>query len=206
MKTNSKSNRKKLVAVALLLCLVLLIGGISAYFTDKTETLSNTYTIGNIEIDLTEPGWVAANAQGIMPGDVLVKDPTVQNTGSSDAYVFVKVSIPTGTVDGTADTELFTLVNSNNQDGVNAGWVQVSRTAETGKVTYVYAYASATELTTVAPNGTATLFNKVRFVNPRNAATTTLTNGSIDVTAYAIQTNNIPATTAPATVFANFGE
>ena len=205
MKTNSKSNRKKLVAVALL-CLVLLIGGISAYFTDKTETLSNTYTIGNIEIDLTEPGWVAANAQGIMPGDVLVKDPTVQNTGSSDAYVFVKVSIPTGTVDGTADTELFTLVNSNNQDGVNAGWVQVSRTAETGKVTYVYAYASATELTTVAPNGTATLFNKVRFVNPRNAATTTLTNGSIDVTAYAIQTNNIPATTAPATVFANFGE
>ena len=203
MKTNSKSNRKKLVAVALLLCLVLLIGGISAYFTDKTETLSNTYTIGNIEIELTEPGWVAANAQGIMPGDVLVKDPTVQNTGSSDAYVFVKVSIPTGTVDGTADTELFTLVNSNNQDGVNAGWVQVSRTAETGKVTYVYAYSSGTEL---APNGTATLFNKVRFVNPRNAATTTLTNGSIDVTAYAIQTNNIPATTAPATVFANFGE
>ena len=42
MKTNSKSNRKKLIAVALLLCLVLLIGGISAYFTDKTETLSNT--------------------------------------------------------------------------------------------------------------------------------------------------------------------
>ena len=178
MKTNSKSNRKKLVAVALLLCLVLLIGGISAYFTDKTETLSNTYTIGNIEIELTEPGWVAANAQGIMPGDVLVKDPTVQNTGSSDAYVFVKVSIPTG----------------------------ISRTVETGKVTYVYAYSSGTELTAVAPNGTATLFNKVRFVNPTNAATTTLTNGSIDVTAYAIQTNNIPATTAPATVFANFGE
>ena len=69
MKENSKSNRKKLVAVALLLCLVLLIGGISAYFTDKTETLSNTYTIGNIEIELTEPSWVAANAQGIMPGD-----------------------------------------------------------------------------------------------------------------------------------------
>ena len=41
-------------------------------------------------------------------------------------------------------------------------------------------------------------------VNPTDAATTTLTNGSIDVTAYAIQTNNIPATTAPATVFANF--
>ena len=206
MKENSKSNRKKLVAVALLLCLVLLIGGISAYFTDKTETLSNTYTIGNIEIELTEPSWVAANAQGIMPGDEIAKDPTVKNTGSSDAYVFVKVSIPTGTVDGTADTELFTLVNSNDQDGVNAGWVQVSRTAETGKVTYVYAYASATELTTVESGDTATLFNKVRFVNPRNAATTTLTNGSIDVTAYAIQTNNIPATTAPATVFANFGE
>ena len=29
MKENSKSNRKKLIAVALLLCLVLLIGGIS---------------------------------------------------------------------------------------------------------------------------------------------------------------------------------
>ena len=189
MKTNSKSNRKKLIAVALLLCLVLLIGGISAYFTDKTETLSNTYTIGSI-----------------MPGDVLVKDPTVQNTGSSDAYVFVKVSIPTGKVDGVENTELFTLVNSNDQNGVNAGWVQVSRTVETGKVTYVYAYSSGTELTAVAPNGTATLFNKVRFVNPTNAATTTLTNGSIDVTAYAIQTNNIAATTAPSTVFANFGE
>ena len=141
-----------------------------------------------------------------MPGDELAKDPTVQNTGSSDAYVFVKVSIPTGKVDGAENTELFTLVNSNNQDGVNAGWVQVSRTPETGKVTYVYAYSSGTELTTVAPNGTATLFNKVRFVNPTNAATTDLPNGSIDVTAYAIQTNNIAATTAPATVFANFGE
>lgn len=206
MKTNSKSNRKKLIAVALLLCLVLLIGGISAYFTDKTETLSNTYTIGNIEIELTEPSWNPANAQGIMPGDEIAKDPTVKNTGSSDAYVFVKVSIPTGKVDGTENTELFTLVNSNDQDGVNAGWVQVSRTPETGKVTYVYAYSSGTELTTVAKNGTATLFNKVRLVNPDDTENTDLPNGSIDVTAYAIQTNNIPATTAPATVFANFGE
>lgn len=206
MKTNSKSSKKKLIAVALLLCLVLLIGGISAYFTDKTQTLSNTYTIGSIDITLTEPNWVAANAQGIMPGDVLAKDPTVENTGASDAYVFVKVSIPTGTVDGVADTELFTLVNSNDVDGVNTGWTQVSRTAGTGEVTYLYVYGSASTLSAVQPNASVTLFNKVRLVNPTNAATTTLANGSIDVTAYAIQTNGIPANTAASTVFANFGE
>jgi predicted ribosomally synthesized peptide with SipW-like signal peptide len=44
-------NKKKSIAVAIVLALVLLIGGMLAYFTDK-DTKTNTFTIGD-DIEIT---------------------------------------------------------------------------------------------------------------------------------------------------------
>ena len=60
--------KKKSIAVAIVLAIVLLIGGMLAYFTD-TDTETNEFTLGNVSIDLQEPNWVAANAQNIEKTD-----------------------------------------------------------------------------------------------------------------------------------------
>ena len=88
--------KKKLTAVALVVCMlaIMLVGASLAYFTD-TEAKTNTFTMGKVDIVLTEPEWTKNNPNGIaklMPGTVIDKDPTItvaQN--SEDAYLFLDV-------------------------------------------------------------------------------------------------------------------
>ncbi|MDO5323968.1 MAG: TasA family protein, partial [Clostridia bacterium] len=51
-------NKKKVLVLAVSVCLVaiLAIGGTLAYFTD-TDAKTNTFTVGNVDITLTEPNW-----------------------------------------------------------------------------------------------------------------------------------------------------
>lgn len=90
--------KKKLTAVALVVCMlaIMLVGASLAYFTD-TDEATNTFTMGKVDIDLTEPSWAGNNATTkyiakMMPGTAHPKDPTItvaQN--SEDAYLFLDV-------------------------------------------------------------------------------------------------------------------
>ena len=104
--------KKKIAAVALAACLAAtaIVGGTLAYFTD-TDKADNVFTVGNVDIELTEPGWEAtgeSEAQDMYPGEAVAKDPTVTNKGANPAFVRVKVEWPdapemsyrTGYVDG----------------------------------------------------------------------------------------------------------
>ena len=96
MKTKSK-------ALLLTLCAVLLIAasvlGTMAYLT-STDTVTNTFTVGNVEIkldetDVTDPNGprVKANSYKLMPGTTYTKDPTVTVLkGSEESYVRMKVT------------------------------------------------------------------------------------------------------------------
>lgn len=96
--------RKKLVALsmAVLMLAVAVIGGTLAYFTDQTETKVNTFTVGNVNIELTEPQWKGDN-HNLMPGASYAKDPTItlakegdnfeNKADSEDAWVFMKVEM-----------------------------------------------------------------------------------------------------------------
>lgn len=81
---------KKLVAaaaVAATLCVT--IGGTLAWLTDTTEKTTNTFTVGNVDIDLTE---TTGNSYKMVPGNTITKDPKVTvKAGSEACYVFVKV-------------------------------------------------------------------------------------------------------------------
>lgn len=71
--------KKKIMAVCLTVCLaaVAVIGGTLAYFTDKDEA-ENVFTVGNVNIDLTEPNWDAEgskDADTVYPGEPLKKTP-----------------------------------------------------------------------------------------------------------------------------------
>lgn len=96
MKTKSK-------ALLLTLCAVLLVAasvlGTMAYLT-STDTVTNTFTVGKVEIKLDETDVtnqtgprVQANSYKLMPGTTYTKDPTVTvKAGSEASYVRMKVT------------------------------------------------------------------------------------------------------------------
>ena len=85
-------NKKKLVSLCLVLALAITaaIGGTMAYFTDKEEA-TNTFTVGNVDITLTEADWV--QPETVVPGQTYDKTPVVNNVGANDAWVRVDVTI-----------------------------------------------------------------------------------------------------------------
>lgn len=111
--------KKKIIAICVIISLavVAVIGGTLAYFTD-TDNATNTFTVGNVNIDLHEANkddpplvdgdyHVWLEDQVLMPGDnqtnTIAKRVYVENTGSSDTYVRVHIAIPSILDDG-ADT------------------------------------------------------------------------------------------------------
>ena len=85
-------NKKKIVTVvcSAALMLSLVIGGTLAYLTDNAD-VTNTFTVGDIDIALEEPGWDdTTDGKDILPGDSFIKDPTVMML-DGDAYVRFKV-------------------------------------------------------------------------------------------------------------------
>lgn len=106
MKTKSK-------ALLLTLCAVLLVAasvlGTMAYLT-STDTVTNTFTVGKVEIKLDEAkvtadgipvegaARVTANSYKLMPGNTYTKDPTVTvKAGSEESYVRMKVTFNNAT-------------------------------------------------------------------------------------------------------------
>ena len=79
--------KKKLTAVALIVCMlaIMLVGATLAYFTD-TDDAVNTFTTGNVEIDLTE---VTYNGQLYLTFDF--RDPN--NGVAVNAYVVWVIGI-----------------------------------------------------------------------------------------------------------------
>lgn len=88
--------KKKLLAMCLVVALAAtaIIGGTLAYFTDNAVA-TNEFTVGNVDIDLTEPNWDdhgKTDADTVYPGQCIDKDPTVENIGNNPCFVRVSVS------------------------------------------------------------------------------------------------------------------
>ena len=97
---------KKIIALMLVAVISVSAGvaGTLAYLTDSDEK-QNVFTTGDISIALNEKVGVVgtgatvtetedgATYTGVMPGDKLVKEVTVENTGSNDAYIRVLVTL-----------------------------------------------------------------------------------------------------------------
>lgn len=81
--------KKKLTTVlAIVLVVALSVAGTYAYLTDKTATITNTFTVGNVKIDLTE----TTTDYKMIPGMTIHKDPMVTVKENSEAcWLFVKV-------------------------------------------------------------------------------------------------------------------
>lgn len=88
--------KKKILAITLCIAMlaIAIVGGTLAYFTD-TDEKTNTFTVGNVGIVLTEPKWDATGAMEALdayPGEPLAKDPTVTNDGKNPCFVRLEVT------------------------------------------------------------------------------------------------------------------
>lgn len=212
--------KKKTVLAAIILLLMFVVGGAIAYFTD-TDTVTNTFTIGSVDITLTEDGWDALAdtnnndipdaAEDMLPGESVTKDPTINNVSTKNpAYVFVKVEVPCTTIVAPAVTseEIFTYT-------VNSGWTELSTAAVActsgGTATHVYYYGTNGTLTALAkaadastPTSTSNpLFSSISLLGTLKGNEGLSGQKQVVVTGYGIQTEGL-ASTAPADVWANF--
>ena len=174
-------------AVALVLALVLtigcVVGGTIAWLTDKTEEVKNTFTYGDINIDLTE---TTGNTYKIVPGVDLDKDPKVTVEANSEAcWLFVKVdevNWPTFTeIDGTTKKVAYAIAD---------GWTALE--GYTG-VYYreVPTKADAQEFAVLANNKVIVSENLTK--TEIDAVTT---NPTLTFTAYAVQKAEVTSATA----------
>lgn len=187
MKMRHVANRRRSVssrAFIALLALVLVIGcvagGTVAWLVATTDTVTNTFTYGNIDIALAE---TTGTSYKIIPGTNIAKDPKVTVAADSEAcWLFVKVE-ETGTF--VADKVTYAIANGWTQgDGTeipsNVYYREVSaEDAKTGVNYYVLA-GNATY-----PNGVITVSADLTKENIPAA------NPTLKITAYAVQKENI---------------
>ena len=84
--------KKRSVALVLsaALCFGAAVGGTFAWLTDKTDAVVNTFTYGDINIDLAEK---TGTSYTIIPGLDITKDPEVSvEAGSEACWLFVTVT------------------------------------------------------------------------------------------------------------------
>ena len=99
----SKTKKTLALVLSFVLVIALTIVGTIAYLTSTPGAVTNTFTVGKVEITLDETdvdlygvkdgeSRVTTNDYKLIPGHTYVKDPTVHvQPGSEKCYVFVKV-------------------------------------------------------------------------------------------------------------------
>ena len=198
MNRSSKTKtRKAFISIALVLALA--ITGALAFLTAR-DSAENKFTVGNVDIDLTEPNWDENAAKNIVSGQVIAKDPTITNTGRNDAYVYMMVEIPKA-----IETDIVSTDESGNEVttteanyplfsfAANEGWTLIDSQVGTDIDAYdYYVYGYNTALT---PGNAATLFDEVAFANVTSDFVDTYAGENddlsldINVTGYAIQSD-----------------
>lgn len=158
-----------------------------AYMSDKDQT-TNVITVGDVTVDLTETNWKPETGVNILPRTEVAKNPEVTNTGSVDAWIFLKVRSPKKniiTVDNktkrkkpAADVELFSFTS-------NSKWELVSKTDKGSEVEYVYGYKDIVK----TKEKTQSLFDSVTMVNYLEGSIDKKEKLTLPVEAMAVQWN-----------------
>lgn len=162
----------KLVVAMLAVTLLIgcAIGGTVAWLTDKTTAVTNTFTYGDINIELTE---TTGEDYKIIPGKDINKDPKVTVKANSEAcWLFVKVQ------------EAGTFVDGKVTYSIADGW-----TALTGQTDVYYREVSAATTDTeyyVLEGNKVTVSDTLTKEDIQN-----ITNPTLTFTAYAVQKDGI---------------
>ncbi len=82
-----------LFVLAAAILVVASVGGTLAWLKDS-QSVTNTFTVGNLDITLTEPDWVPGAEHVIAPNVTFAKDPTVTLVaGKADTDIYMTVTL-----------------------------------------------------------------------------------------------------------------
>lgn len=174
-KTRSGLRRMLLTLALVLVVAVASVGGTIAWLTDETESVVNTFTVGDINIELNE----TTNDYKMVPGNTINKDPKVTvKAGSEACWLFVKIE---------KSSNLDTFITYEVADG----WA-----ALTGQDGVYYREVSAvTGLTdttfSVLKNDKVTVNTTVTKTMMEGLKVTGATRPTLTFTAYAVQKDNV---------------
>ena len=100
-----KSKKSLMIVLCAVVLVAATVAGTLAYLTDR-ETVTNTFTVGDVQITLDEAKVnpdgtkvdpeqrVQANSYHLIPGKTYVKDPTMTvEEGSEESYVRIRVTV-----------------------------------------------------------------------------------------------------------------
>lgn len=201
-------SKKKLLTVAIALTLAALIGlGSLAFFNDSKSVTNKFYTtkstdptpneIFSIKLEETAlDGTKTSDGvtyEKILPGSVLLKDPTVTNTGLYDQWVRVDVTVDKAATwktiipDGTDLSTIFGGFDSSK-------WTLAGKSESGDTVTYSYYLNEklvAADADAGVTAGSATLFTSVTIPTSITVDQMVALNGfTITITAAAVQADN----------------
>lgn len=177
--------KKKTLALVLALTLLVagVVGGTLAWLTATTSEVTNTFTVGDIELKLEETKnldkdgkWTAQ----IIPGYSYEKDPKVTINAGVESYLFVEVTASANLSDYVTYTSTLTEAN---------GWTQGTGDAGDGVPTNVWYRTvpgdNADHSWYLIDNNTVTISSTLD-----NEALTNATEMTLTYKAYAIQKSN----------------
>ena len=201
---NEHVKNRKLIALLAVVVICAMITGVAAWLSDD-DTQTDEIVTGQVSIALMETNWRPENASDVHPLDVLPKNPTITNTGTSDAYVFIGVTMSALRVGARiADTEALMALQAptplyatrSGSGEYNAGsWQRLLGPlydSEENQITWVYSYSRGNIMTPLTPGSTTSaLFDSVQLANVIRYKDVQKLDANIYVHAYAIQTEQL---------------
>lgn len=154
-----------ILATVLVCCFA--VGGTLAWLIDSTDSVENTFTVGKVDIELTE---TTGSEYKMIPGTTHAKDPTVTVKGGSEkCYLFVKVVA----TDNGSNLIEYT---------VDSNWQEL-----TGVTNVYYQEVDASD----ADQAFAVLKNNQVKISETNVTSETTVTPKLAITAYAVQFENM---------------
>ena len=194
--------KKKILLVGLLVVLVAAVSvGLTVAYLTSADTVTNTFTVGDVEIALDEAAVnengeaiegaarVKANTYKLIPGHTYVKDPTVTvKAGSEESYVRMLVTVTNSSAfDAVLPNADLRAIFGGYDD---SKWTYVKNT-ENADNTRTYEFRYHTTVTASADKALEPLFTGITVPgNVNNAQLKTLEGAQIIVEAEAIQADS----------------
>lgn len=209
--------KKKILVACLCVALaVLTVAGTTLAYLTSQQTVTNTFTVGNVKITMDEKDVdndtntadnVAingeqrdkANSYKLMPGQTYTKDPIIRvDAYSENCYLFVTVDNQISSIEATGDTTVAAQMAAN-------GWQAVEN--QTNLYVYIGKAEGASAPLAVAKSNNVPVFEKIVVSDDATNTSLKAVNGkTIVVNAYAVQTEGFTNKTAADIWGATFGK
>ena len=180
----------------------------------------NVFALGNVSLLLSEDNFPQdENDRILVPKGIIQKDPKLTNIGSTDEYVFLKVTVPLCNVRIVSEAnnniinaekaymEIFNFIsndtsantvsisgftyNNTGRFGYDSKWELIDSSEDTANYTHTYLFGYSSLLTADISNSTTKLFDKMQLRNILEGDLPSDVTQTVRIEAYGIQAEEL---------------